>query len=543
MSLFLKAKRLLFSLLLVLFLIPSFDLVAAEAPSALRPTRAGLPAFDHTALFDGVGAAPVEGMISNSLTQMVWNLNGTDTLLWGANSFGVLQSSDFGASFVTHTDSSGLGSGGVSGLAANDFLVAVATVMDTSIADVQGAGTGLAFTQDFGGSWTFLEQPMDCFFEASSGNPVDRIARDCVTGDSLDHLIATPVTTTIENITWGLAVEGDSALWAASFAGGFRRYDIRQQRWDIQVPDNDYFDPVTHLNHRAFSLLATEAGIWAGSAAGVNFLAWDSLRVQDRSQRGEGWKHFDYQHKQPNGDPPITGNWVVTMGLQERTDGAEAVWVSGWATFASVGDYYGLSWTADQGETWTLVEDMRGKKIWDFAFDGDLVYAATSEGLWKSNQNGADGSWSRFAPLRDAWTGREMLNDEVFSVQVLGGRLLVGGRRGLFVSVDDGNHWASTHHTPSTHIFFPNPFSPESHLRATIAVNPAEAGSVTVTIYDFAMDLVKEVVQGAFAPAAQSTEFYWDGTNRQGNRVANGVYFYQISGPGISSWGKLMVIR
>jgi hypothetical protein len=516
---------------------------AEEAMTGILPQSGSLPGIETTPLFDDAGLPPEEGMISNSVTQLVWNVDGLDTLVWGANSFGVLKSEDFGSSFVTYTDSSGLGIGGVSGLAANSSLVAVATVSDTSVADVQGAGSGIAFTQDFGGSWQFLEQPLDCFFEAATGLPQDRVARDCVTGDSLDHLIATPVTTTIENITWGLAVEGDSAIWAASFAGGFRRYNIPEERWEIQIPDDDLYDPVDHLNHRAFSLLASEDGIWAGSAAGVNFLPWDSLRVPDRSLRGDGWRHFDYQHKQANGEPPITGNWVVTMGRQDRSDGSEAIWVAGWATFASVGDYYGLSWTADNGDSWTLIDDLRGKKIWDMAFDGEDIYVAASDGLWKSSTNGVSGSWARFSPMRDTWTGREMLNEEVYAVQVIGEHLLVGGRRGLFHSDDGGNSWASTHHNPMTHRFFPNPFSPRAHIRATIAVEPTQPGRVSVSIYDFAMDLVKEVVRGEFVPGDQSTEFYWDGTNRQGNRVANGVYFYKIDGPGNSTWGKLMVIR
>jgi hypothetical protein len=54
---------------------------------------------------------------------------------------------------------------------------------------------------------------------------------------------------------------------------------------------------------------------------------------------------------------------------------------------------------------------------------------------------------------------------------------------------------------------------------------------------------VKTVADGAAVPAGQSIEFYWDGTNRRGDLAANGVYFYTVEGPGISTWGKLMVIK
>lgn len=492
-------------------------------------------------LTDG-GAEPVQGMLSNSVTQLqlMPTVDG-DTLLWGANSFGALKSVDFGASFVTYTDSSGLGRGGVSGLAANGALVAVATVTDTSIADVQGAGTGIAFSLDRGGSWTWLEQPIDSV-EDTSINPRDWVAVDCETGERLDWLMETPVRTPVENITWGLALEGDSAIWAASFAGGFRRYSLATGCWRVEVPDNDRFQPVSHLNHRAFSVLASDNGVWAGSAAGLNFLPWDSLHAEDHDRLGGGWRKFDFQHPQTSGEPTVTGNWVVTMARQPLPAG-DAVWVAGWATFASVGDYYGLSWTDDDGASWTEVEDLRGQKIWDLAFDGDDVWVASDDGLWKSNAGGADGSWALYPPLRDAATGREHTGGEVFAVEVAGGRLLAGTPRGLFVSEDRGQHWNTTYHEPQPLLVFPNPFSPEAHHVATVAVELARAGGVSVRVYDFAMDLVREVAVGRSMPAGRSGEIVWDGTNRAGERVANGVYFVHVEGPGFSSWNKLMVIR
>jgi len=481
-------------------------------------------------------------MISNSVTQLVALPGDPDTLVWGANSFGVLKSDDFGASFITYTDSVGLGYGGVSGLAANDWLTAAATVTDTSIADVQGAGTGIAYSLDAASNWQYLEQPLDCYVDGPGGTPGDRIAVDCYTGDTLDTIIETPVTTTVENITWGLALEGDSAIWTASFAGGFRRYSLNTGRWVIEVPDEDRFEPVLHLNHRAFSVLSTDAGIWAGSAGGVNFLAWDSLHAPDRQLPGGGWRHFDYQHPQPDGEPTVTGNWVVSMARQELTGGGEAVWVGGWATLGSVGDYFGLSYTRNNGDSWTVIHDLDEVKVWDMAFQGEDVWVASEQGLWKSNRGGAPGSWSRFGSLVDA-SGREQLVEEVYAVAAIGEYLLVGSTRGLMVTTDRGNTWQSTHHPPLNHRFFPNPFSPNAFVKATIAVELAQTGRVNVTIYDFAMEPVKRVAAGFHVEAGVQREIYWDGTNRRGDRVANGVYFYHIEAPGLSDWGKLIVIK
>lgn len=515
-------------------------LLAATAPArdGRLPLRPGAPG----GLFNDEGTPPFPGMISNSVTQLRVMVEGGDTLVFAANSFGVMRSTDFGASFETYTDSSGVGRGGVCGLAASPGLLAAATVVDTSIADVQGAGTGIGFSTDRGVSWTWLEQPIDEVFDTSI-DPHDWIAQDCETGDSLDWLIELPNRTPVENISWGLAVEGDSAIWAASFAGGFRRYSLATQCWSLFVPDDDAFQPVDHLNHRAFSMVAGKGGIWAGSAGGLNFLSWENLHAPGGNRLGQGWRHIDFQHPQVDGSPTITGNWVVTMEQNPLPDGSDEIWVAGWATYASVGDYYGLSWTGDDGATWTEVEDLRGVKIWDLAFDGDDVWVGTDEGLWKSNRHGATGSWSRYGDIVDSQSGRRMNTDTIYAVKVVGGRLLVGSPRGLFVSADRGNSWSSTHHEPSGPRFFPNPWSSRVHGPATLAVLPTRSGAISIQVYDFAMDLVKTVADGTPVTAGQSREFYWDGTNRRGDLVANGVYFYTVEGPGISTRGKLMVVK
>lgn len=503
----------------------------------LRPGQAGFETDE--------GAPPTEGMISNSVTQLAVVELGSETHLYGANSFGLLRSTDLGTTIETITDSSGLGRGGVSGLAANQWLVAASTVIDTSIANVQGAGTGVAYSTDRGINWNWLPQPVDLVADTTGVNPRDWVGLDCVTGDSLDWLIETVVVTPVENITWGLACEGDSAIWAASFAGGFRRYSLATECWSLQVPDDNRFAPAAdnNLNHRAFSVLASNNGIWAGSAGGLNFLSWEDVSDPERSRLGEGWRHFDFQHPQSNGTPTITGNWVVNMSRRAMSDGTDQVWVAGWATFASVGDGYGLSWTGDDGDTWTEVTDLRGVKIWDIAFDGDDVYVAADDGLWKSNNNGQAGSWNRFESIRDTATGRSALTDEVYAVDVAAGHLLVGAARGLFVSEDRGNSWTSQHHEPMNLVAFPNPFSPKAHERAIFAIEAERAGDVTIELFDFAMDLVSVVASGEPVPAGRQVEFYWNGRNRKGDLVANGVYFYRVDAPGASRWGKLMVVK
>ncbi len=529
-----------FLLLLIATATLSADQSSSLAPQGFAPGA--------TPLFSDEGAVPTEGMISNSVTQLKVVSQAGEDVLYGANSFGLLRSFDLGESIETITDSCGIGRGGVSGLDANEWMVAAATVIDTSIANVQGAGMGVAFSLDRGNSWTWLEQPMDMVADTAGVPSREWVAIDCVTGDSLDWMIETPVVTSIENITWGLACEGDSALWAASFAGGFRRYSLATECWELHVVNDVPFAPAKdeiqiYHNQRGFSVLASNNGIWAGSAGGLDFLSWDDLHNNPDYDRLGGWTHFDYQHPQPSGEPTITGNWVVSMARRELADGSDQVWVGGWATFASVGDYFGLSWTGDDGDTWTVVHDLENVKIWDIAFDGPDIYVASSDGLWKSNNHGIDGSWNRFSRLRDTNTGRDQLVDDVYSVAVADGRLLVGASRGLFISEDGGNSWSSQYHEPLNLIAFPNPFSPNAHERAVFSVKAERTGTVTIELFDFAMDLVKVVADGESVNSGVSREFYWDGTNRAGEEVANGVYFYRVDAPGASRWGKLMVVK
>ncbi len=525
------------NLLLLTCLLPVFASAVVE-----RDTRAGclLPG-GYNPVSTSESESPYDGMLSNSVTQFVPVIDG-DTLVFVSNGYGVLRSDDLGRSFVTYTDSCGIPRGGVSALAANASLLVCATIIDTSIADVQGAGGGIAYSLDHGDSWTLLDQPLDCFVEAASGSPVDRIAVDCVTGDTL-YYMDTPVTTTIQNITWSLACEGDSAFWAASFAGGFRRYSLATGQWHTHVVDHNRFQPVDNLNHRAFSVLTTTDGIWAGSAGGVNYITWEDFFTPGREEPGDGWRHFEYQEPQLNGVPTVTGNWVVTMDLQIRSDGSEVVWVAGWRTYADIHDYMGLTWTEDGGQTWHEVEDMREVKIWDLAFNGDNIWVAAEDGLYKSNRDGEDGSWDLYGPIRDTITGREMIYEEAYAVEYIAGKLLVGGSRGVFVSEDNGASWHSTNHEPQQLLFAPNPFSPEAFGKGYIAMSPAQDERVTIRIYDFAMEQVAVIANGREIPGGLTTEIYWDGSNQQGDRVANGVYFYHVESPSASTWGKIMVIR
>ena len=88
---------------------------------------------------------------------------------------------------------------------------------------------------------------------------------------------------------------------------------------------------------------------------------------------------------------------------------------------------------------------------------------------------------------------------------------------------------------------YPNPFNPETWLPYQLA-NDAE---VVIRIYSATGQLVRNMDLG-FQQAGyyidRSRAAYWDGRNDLGERLASGVYFYQLSTPESSTTRK-MVIR
>ena len=89
---------------------------------------------------------------------------------------------------------------------------------------------------------------------------------------------------------------------------------------------------------------------------------------------------------------------------------------------------------------------------------------------------------------------------------------------------------------------YPNPFNPETWIPYQLA-KPA---NVTITIYDAKGSVVRTLVLG-HQPEGYYTEqqraAYWDGRNTVGERVASGVYFYQLQADTVSSTRKMIILK
>ena len=89
---------------------------------------------------------------------------------------------------------------------------------------------------------------------------------------------------------------------------------------------------------------------------------------------------------------------------------------------------------------------------------------------------------------------------------------------------------------------YPNPLNPETWLPYQLA-NDAE---VAIRIYSSAGQLVRHIdlgFQQAGYYIGKSRAAYWDGRNDLGERLASGVYFYQLSTPDSSATRKMVIMK
>ena len=89
---------------------------------------------------------------------------------------------------------------------------------------------------------------------------------------------------------------------------------------------------------------------------------------------------------------------------------------------------------------------------------------------------------------------------------------------------------------------YPNPFNPETW----IPYHLANDGEVSLSIYDINGALVRELDLGhqrAGYYTDRSRAAYWDGRNGFGERVASGVYFYQLRADDYSQMRKMVIVK
>ena len=89
---------------------------------------------------------------------------------------------------------------------------------------------------------------------------------------------------------------------------------------------------------------------------------------------------------------------------------------------------------------------------------------------------------------------------------------------------------------------YPNPFNPETWIPYQLATN----SDVQITIYNMKGIMVRNLElghQSAGFYTGRSRAAYWDGRNGLGERVASGVYFYQLRAADISTMRKMVILK
>jgi hypothetical protein len=100
------------------------------------------------------------------------------------------------------------------------------------------------------------------------------------------------------------------------------------------------------------------------------------------------------------------------------------------------------------------------------------------------------------------------------------------------------------HFNPKTALFpnYPNPFNPETWIPYQLSSD----ASVTLTIYDATGKLVRTINVGhrsAGIYRSKERAIYWDGRNDNGERVASGVYFYNLTANGYTATQKMVTLK
>ena len=465
-------------------------------------------------------------------------------------------------------------SGGISAMTTGDpggpyekFMFAAAAGSENDIP----IGKGIIFTTDATDStinWIYYDQPMD-----------DALSDTIPFGD-IGFIAVLPVTVPQANVTYDMDLSEEFA-WTASWAGGLRRLKFSDQVWErVPLPmDNqyelttckdtsyvrvggkyilkDYYlnprDPLDggNHNHKAFSVLSYGDTIWVGTANGINRGILGSGNCID-------WEHYSYPMDN------LSGNFVVGLEAQ-RLNGKRIIWAAT-VNADDPTEQRGLSYTIDDGLSWNTA--LLGERIYNIASFDSLVFAASANGLWKTE----DGiNWALYNPAHQAipvpntaiYDIDEVLADEVYSVAFddrpyYGDRSIwIGTGDGAAHSYDlDGLNWKifRAEYDINEDYAYPNPFSPYTHNvrndNGYVRFHTNEwSGTfvIDIDIYNFAME---KVYAGSFDKRISSSgALKWDGRDQQGVYVHNGVYFVKLTYPENQSskpsphWVKLIVVK
>lgn len=461
------------------------------------------------------------GLLGNGVTDLLYSGN----TLYAGTGFGLSVTSDNGTQWQNFTPSDYGAKGGVSALArGEDGTLWIAAAFDSLVDQDESlsVGGGIFYLEAGSSEWQRIPQPKDARGDTSNGMK--------------------PTTTTVQNVTFDIAVRGSDEIWISSFGGGVRRSLDRGATWEVITTDGQPFSSLDFLNHRGFSALVDTSGnVWIGTVGGI------SKSVDG----GTTWERFT----PTNQNSPISGSWVIGLFHNPWNN-------SVWATTLRAteqSEFNAISSTKNGGNSWDIhLEDELADGTFPryVAFYDSAVYVATEKGVYKSIDDG--GNWFKMPVIRDSQSGESLITSTFYSVAASADtpqhRLWVGSLDGLASTVNSGYDWtifrsfvSTRSERPDPAVYaYPNPYSPTHVDRpCRFQFDIESAGEVTIELYNFAMEKITTLRQNLSAPASGSFDrsVLWDGTDNNGRMVDNGVYHFRADIGGEVTWGKIIVIN
>lgn len=466
--------------------------------------------------------------------------------VWFATAEGPSYTLNGGVSWINLAGIAGFDTKGISAIAARGNLIWMAVGYTTTLNGTDyETGGGLHYSTDHGATWNFIAQPVD----------FGKI--DTIQYGSKNNVRVLDITVPQQNITYDIALTR-SAVWIASWAGMLRKSIDSGNTWQRIILPADNMDAIdtsmllpasfdvsptssyglnANYNNSLFAIIASDdTTLWAGTADGIN----------KSNDGGLSWKKFSHQNQAQS----ISGDFVVALKMQ--------VWKNRtiiWAATNNANDpdeKSGISYSSDGGNSWQTA--LIGSFTHNIACKDSIVYVATDQGVYRSSDFGA--SWSCSGTVTDQIHSQRFTTSELDCVGAQGDTVWVGGPDGIAYTIDNalqpfGSFWnidrtAALAGKTRTTYAYPNPFSPDiGYIRIHFSTKYFSASSqnVDIRILNFAMQPVRTLLQNAPRASGEFDEV-WDGKDDRGKTVANGVYFYFVSGGGQSPvWGKILVIR
>lgn len=345
-----------------------------------------------------------------------------------------------------------------------------------------------------------------------------------------------------------------SANWASGivrsrdFGQSWRRLILPPQSADSLVPEQSYefnadgtnrYDPRYDQNLLGFGLLIDDQNnVWAGTAGGLNISKNAAFALADSIR----WTHLQVSNETDG----LLGNWIIDIKQQPASGD---IWMTNWPAGLQSFERFGIVRTSDGGTTFDryLIDE----KINDLGFKESFIFAAGDNGLFISPDNGQ--TWQQIERIQSANTFIKS-TAQYLSVASTTDRVWIGTSDGIASTGNFGETWEITRvnfpleggnqyqqNAPDVEAYaYPSPFSPSRHSIVRIKFEVKNQGNVKVRLFDFGMNLIKEIENGLFSQGTY--EAIWDGNDLRGRRVANGPVLYQIETPGNTIRGKFLVI-